>query len=161
MIEKLFPSSIFKITILLLVCLGLSINSTKAQAFLNTKDLSQIKVEMLTEADISKIKERLQGSELTLDQLKTQATAKGLPAAEFEKLKTRLSASSNTTNAIASKLETVESNRQQSVTSNASSFKEGEAVFSDDLDLAKPLYNDNQVATLRVYTYGKLEKEYI
>ena len=90
MIEKLFPSSSFKITILLLVCFGLSINSTKAQAFLNTKDLSQFKVEMLTEADISKIKERLQGSELTLDQLKTQATAKGLPAAEFEKLKTRL-----------------------------------------------------------------------
>ncbi len=131
MIEKLFPSSIFKFTILVLVCLGLSINSTKAQAFLNTKDLSQFKVEMLTEADISKIKERLQGSELTLDQLKTQATAKGLPAAEFEKLKTRLSASSNTTNAIASKLETVESNRQQSVTSNASSFKEGEAVANN------------------------------
>jgi hypothetical protein len=40
-------------------------------------------------------------------------------------------------------------------------FKQGEAIFSDDLDLAKPLYNDNQVATLRVYTYGKLEKEYI
>ena len=40
-------------------------------------------------------------------------------------------------------------------------FKQGEAVFSDDLDLAKPLYNDEQVATLRVYTYGKLEKEYI
>lgn len=40
-------------------------------------------------------------------------------------------------------------------------FKEGETIFSDDLDLAKPLYNDNQVATLRVYTYGKLEKEYI
>jgi protein involved in polysaccharide export with SLBB domain len=131
MIEKLFPSSIFKFSILVLVCLGLSINSTKAQAFLNTKDLSQFKVEMLTEADISKIKERLQGSELTLDQLKTQATAKGLPAAEFEKLKTRLSASSNTTNAIATKLETVESNRQQSVTGNASSFKEGEAVANN------------------------------
>jgi len=40
-------------------------------------------------------------------------------------------------------------------------FKEGEAIFSDDLDLAKPLYNDNQISTLRVYTYGKLEKEYI
>lgn len=131
MIKKLFLSSILKITILLLVYFGLSINTTKAQAFLNTKDLSQFKVEMLTEADISKIKERLQGSELTLDQLKTQATAKGLPAAEFEKLKTRLLASSNTTNAIASKLETVESNRLQSVTSNASSFKEGEAVANN------------------------------
>ena len=40
-------------------------------------------------------------------------------------------------------------------------FKKGEPVFSDDLDLAKPLYNDEQVVTLRVYTYGKLEKEYI
>ena len=131
MIEKLFPTSIFKFTILLLVCFGLSVHSIKAQAFLNTKDLSQFKVEMLTEADISKIKERLQGSELTLDQLKTQATAKGLPAAEFEKLKTRLSASSNTTNTIATKLETVESNRQQSVTGNTSSFKEGEAVANN------------------------------
>ena len=131
MIQKLFPSAFLKYSILLLVCFGFSIQITKAQAFLTTKDLSQFKVEMLTETDINKIKERLQGSELTLDQLKTQATAKGLPAAEFEKLKTRLSASSNTTNAIASKLETVESNRQQSVTGNASSFKEGEAVANN------------------------------
>ena len=160
MINKLFPSSILKITILLLVCFGLSINSTKAQAFLNTKDLSQFKVEMLTEADISKIKERLQGSELTLDQLKTQATAKGLPAAEFEKLKTRLSASSNTTNAIASKLETVESNRQQSVTSNASSFKEGEAlannlVFGSELFQNTGSLNSNaNIATPLNYEVG-------
>ena len=40
-------------------------------------------------------------------------------------------------------------------------FRKGEAIFSDDLDLAKPLYNDAQVETLRVFTYGKLEKEYI
>ncbi|MEI6586365.1 MAG: hypothetical protein WCL56_09775, partial [Sediminibacterium sp.] len=69
MIQKLFPSAFLKYSILLLVCFGFSIQITKAQAFLTTKDLSQFKVEMLTENDISKIKERLQGSELTLDQL--------------------------------------------------------------------------------------------
>lgn len=40
-------------------------------------------------------------------------------------------------------------------------FKPGGVVFSDDLDLAKPLYNDRQVDTLKMYTYHKLEKEYI
>lgn len=40
-------------------------------------------------------------------------------------------------------------------------FKPGGVVFSDDLDLAKPLYNDRQVSTLKMYTYHKLEKEYI
>jgi len=40
-------------------------------------------------------------------------------------------------------------------------FKAGGVVFSDDLDLAKPLYNDRQVDTLKMYTYHKLEKEYI
>jgi catalase (peroxidase I) len=39
---------------------------------------------MLSEADISKIKERIQSSELSIDQLKAQAMAKGLSAAEFE-----------------------------------------------------------------------------
>jgi len=40
-------------------------------------------------------------------------------------------------------------------------FKHGGVVFSDDLSLAKPLHNDRQVDTLKMYTYHKLEKEYI
>jgi len=40
-------------------------------------------------------------------------------------------------------------------------FKPGGVVFSDDLDLAKPLYNDRQVSTLKMYTYYKLEKMYL
>lgn len=40
-------------------------------------------------------------------------------------------------------------------------FKPGGVVFSDDLDLAKPLYNDKQVSTLKMYTYHKLEKMYL
>lgn len=40
-------------------------------------------------------------------------------------------------------------------------FKDGYPQFSDDLDLARSLYNDEQVRTLRIYTGFKLEKEYI
>ena len=40
-------------------------------------------------------------------------------------------------------------------------FKPDGVVFSDDLDLAKPLYNDRQVNTLKMYTYHKLEKMYL
>jgi hypothetical protein len=40
-------------------------------------------------------------------------------------------------------------------------FSSKGVVFSDDLDLAKPLYNDTQIDTLKMYTYHKLEKMYL
>jgi len=40
-------------------------------------------------------------------------------------------------------------------------FREGWAEFSNNIDDAKPLYNDNQLKCLEIYTYHKLEKEYI
>ena len=55
----------------LFVLFAIIAQTANAQGFLAQKDLSQFKVEMLSEADISKIKERLQSSELSIDQIKT------------------------------------------------------------------------------------------
>ena len=134
--------------------------TVNAQAFLAQKDLSQFKVEMLSEGDISKIKERLQSSELSIDQIKTQTSAKGLPAAEFEKLRTRLSATNNATNTIGTKIESVQSNREGNTTSNASSFKEAEVaanslVFGSELfQNAGSLTSNANIATPLNYEVG-------
>ena len=146
---------------LTLVVLFVIIDQTaNAQGFLAQKDLSQFKVEMLSEADISKIKDRLQSSELSIDQIKTQASAKGLPAAEFEKLRTRLSATNNATNTIGTKIESVQSNREGNTTSNASSFKEAEVaanslVFGSELfQNAGSLTSNANIATPLNYEVG-------
>lgn len=40
-------------------------------------------------------------------------------------------------------------------------FSEMGLKFSDNIDDAKPLNNDQQLRCLKTYTYHKLEKEYI
>ena len=144
----------------LVVLFAIIAQTANAQGFLAQKDLSQFKVEMLSEADISKIKERLQSSELSIDQIKTQATAKGMPAAEFEKLRTRLSATNNATNTIGTKIESVQSNREGNATSNASIFKEAEVaanslVFGSELfQNAGSLTSNANIATPLNYEVG-------
>ncbi len=144
----------------LVLLFAVTAQTVKAQAFLTQKDLSQFKVEMLSEGDISKIKERLQSSELSIEQIKTQTSAKGLPAAEFEKLRTRLSATNNATNTIGTKIESVQSNREGNATSNASSFKEAEVaanslVFGSELfQNAGSLTSNANIATPLNYEVG-------
>ena len=144
----------------LVVLFAIIAQTANAQGFLAQKDLSQFKVEMLSEADISKIKERLQSSELSIDQIKTQTSAKGLPAGEFEKLRTRLSATNNATNTIGTKIESVQSNREGNATSNASSFKEAEVaanslVFGSELfQNAGSLTSNANIATPLNYEVG-------
>ena len=160
---KMIPQAPFKFLfkpLVLLIVISFFINSANAQGFLAQKDLSQFKVEMLSEADISKIKERLQSSELSIDQIKTQAFAKGLPASEFEKLRTRLSATNNATNTIGTKIESVQSNREGNATSNASSFKEAEVtanslVFGSELfQTAGSMTSNANIATPLNYEVG-------
>ena len=61
-----------------------------AQDLLKSADLSTLKVDNLTEADLSKIKAQLQSNNMTLDQAEPMALAKGMSATEFAKLKERL-----------------------------------------------------------------------
>ena len=62
----------------------------KAQDFLKGTDLTTINVDYLSDADIAKIKAQLQSNNMTIDQAEPMALAKGMSAAEFSKLKSRL-----------------------------------------------------------------------
>ena len=61
-----------------------------AQDFLNMNDLSAVKVDNLSEADVVKIKTQLQSKSMTLNQLEPIALSKGMSAAEFAKLRARI-----------------------------------------------------------------------
>ena len=72
-----------------LVILFLSVN-VNAQDILKGKDLSQVRVDMLSDADITKLKTQLNSAGLTIEQTEQQALQKGMSPAEFAKLKKRL-----------------------------------------------------------------------
>ena len=61
----------------------------KAQDPLGGRDLSQVKVEALTDNQISAIQQKLKQSGMTIDQVESQAIAKGMSPTEFAKLKDR------------------------------------------------------------------------
>ena len=158
---KMIPKAPFKFLFkpfVLLIVISFFINSANAQGFLAQKDLSQFKVEMLSEGDISKIKERLQSSELTIDQIKTQASAKGLPASEFEKLRTRLSATNNTLNNIGNKLENLSNNRSMQTGSDSMSktnIEQTNPIFGSELfQTAGSMTSNANIATPLNYEVG-------
>jgi protein involved in polysaccharide export with SLBB domain len=64
-----------------------------AQSFLAGKDLSTIKVDALTNAEIAQIQAQINQSGVSIDMLESQAIAKGMSPAEFAKLKARLASS--------------------------------------------------------------------
>jgi len=61
-----------------------------AQDLFKGSDLSTIKVDYLSDTDITKIKTQLQANNTTIDQVEPMALAKGMSATEFAKLKVRL-----------------------------------------------------------------------
>ena len=83
-------------TSILLLVLTLGSLGVQAQAggnLLSSKDLSTVKVDALTDAEISQIQAQLKQAGLTIDQVEQQAIAKGMSATEFAKLKAKLSSS--------------------------------------------------------------------
>lgn len=66
-----------------------------AQNILKDKDLSQVRVDQLSDEDVVKIKVQLAGVGTTIDQAEKIALSKGMSASEFEKLKKRIEAVSN------------------------------------------------------------------
>lgn len=71
-----------------------------AQDLLKGKDLSQIKVDQLSDADITKLKSQLTSAGMTIDQTEQAAIAKGMSAAEFTKLKKRLETAGKDNNGV-------------------------------------------------------------
>ncbi|QIH39484.1 sugar transporter [Flavobacterium sp. Sr18] len=78
------------ITVLVLFIAFFYSTTAVAQDLLKSTDLSTLKVDNLSDGDISKIKMQLQSNNLTIEQAEPMSLAKGMPAAEFAKLKIRL-----------------------------------------------------------------------
>lgn len=71
---------------------------TMAQDILKGKDLSTLKIDQLSDADIAKLKVQITESKLTIEEIEQMALLKGMSAAEFTKLKVRLKAFGNQDN---------------------------------------------------------------
>ena len=78
-----------KTLLTLVILLTLSI-SMYAQDPLAGRDLTNVKVDALSDSQIEAIQQKLKQSGMTIDQVEPQAIAKGMPPAEFAKLKARL-----------------------------------------------------------------------
>ncbi|CAM2785417.1 protein involved in polysaccharide export, contains SLBB domain of the beta-grasp fold [Flavobacterium succinicans] len=143
-----------------------------AQDLLKSQDLSTLKVDYLTDAEVAKIKGQLQANNVTLEQAEPMALAKGMSAGEFAKLKTRLSSTTptNTTvkkdsgdKKVALREQETYSNKKVKDTLNALVF--GSELFDNptlnfepDLKLATPVnYVLGPGDELQVSVYGVQE----
>lgn len=79
-----------------------SASSLKSQDILRAKDISGVKVETLSDAEIANIKSQLQANNLTIEQAEPMLKQRGMNELEFTKLKQRLAT------VTAAKVETVE-----------------------------------------------------
>jgi protein involved in polysaccharide export with SLBB domain len=68
-----------------------------AQDLMKAQDLSTVKVDYLSDADLAKIRTQLESNKVTIEQAEQMALAKGMPSNEFAKLKARLGMKSATT----------------------------------------------------------------
>ena len=85
--------NLFKSVFLSLCLMVLTSTLVMAQSGANLlagKDLSTIKVESLTDAELAQIQAQLKQSGVSIDMVEAQAIAKGMSPAEFAKLKARL-----------------------------------------------------------------------
>jgi protein involved in polysaccharide export with SLBB domain len=87
-----------RIALFSLIIFAMSIQSN-AQKLLSGKDLSTIKVDALTDAEIAQIQAQIKQAGVSIDMLESQAIAKGMSPAEFTKLKARLASSKTGTKA--------------------------------------------------------------
>ena len=77
----------FLFTILILLTISFSVF---AQDPLGGRDLTNFKADALSESQITAIQQKLKQSGLTIDQVESQAIAKGMSPEEFSKLKDRM-----------------------------------------------------------------------
>jgi protein involved in polysaccharide export with SLBB domain len=82
-----------KIITVAVLLLALCQSSTVlAQDLFRTADLSDLRVDYISNSDIAKIKTQLLTNNVTIDQAEPMALSKGMSASEFAKLKTRIEA---------------------------------------------------------------------
>lgn len=86
-----YCNSMKKISIVIvLLLLFFQAQSLVAQDLLKGNDLSALRVDTMTDADISKVKAQLQANNTNIDQVQSMALAKGMSPIEFAKLKNKI-----------------------------------------------------------------------
>lgn len=105
-----------------------------SQDLLKGKDLTQVRVDQLTDADLIKLKAQLADAGMTIEQAEQMALAKGMPPAEFAKLKERLNTLNNTSG---------QSKLKSNTNVNASMRKQ-----SDRDSLDKETYDEEKIKPL-------------
>ena len=85
---NLFKSALLSLCFLLLT--STIVIAQSGANLLAVKDLSTIKVDALTDAELSQIQAQLKQSGVSIDMVESQAIAKGMSPTEFAKLKARL-----------------------------------------------------------------------
>lgn len=75
-----------------------SLGTLNAQDILKSKDISTIKVDLLADADILRIRQQLSAARLTIDDVRPQLILRGMTSTEYLKLKNRLENSSKKRN---------------------------------------------------------------
>ena len=122
--------------------------AVSAQDLLNSDNLSTINVDFLSDVEIQKIRTQLASNKITIDEAEPIALAKGMPAAEFEKLKARLGAATKLTTSAGVESDSKEemssgkSLREQEKIENKKKVKDSinALVFGSDL-FEKPTLN--------------------
>jgi hypothetical protein len=81
------PNRFLKLILCAAVFLISCIQLVNAQDLLKSKDISTIKVDLLADADILRIKQQLSTAGLTIDDVRPQLILRGMSSTEFLKLK--------------------------------------------------------------------------
>jgi len=139
---------------------------------LTGKDLSTIKVDALTDAEIAQIQAQLKQANVSIDMVESQAIAKGMSPAEFAKLKARLSSTKSTNNRSPLSKKTVskrtnnesDSSQRQSFVNTINPLIYGSELFANENgfggneNLATPLnYEVGTNDVLKLVVYGVQE----
>ena len=81
-----------RLKFLLLLCFFVSQTNIFAQDILNGKDLSKVKIDHVSDADITRLIAQLKQASLSIAQAEQIVAAKGMPQSEISKLKQRIAA---------------------------------------------------------------------
>ncbi|MGO4821871.1 MULTISPECIES: SLBB domain-containing protein [unclassified Flavobacterium] len=142
-------------------------NQMQSQDLLQTKDISTVNVDELSDADLDKIQSQLKSNNMTIDQVEPMLLSKGMTPYSFSKLKSKLAAKSsiplsqiNNTNPVSGRKQVISSNSKIKDESNtlvfgSELFDNPTLDFAPDLKLATPVnYILGPGDELQISVYG-------
>lgn len=133
----MLKSPLFKGILIFVIFIGLS-NLVFSQDLLKGKDLSQIKVDAISNTDMEKLKTQLVGAGMSPDQAEQMAISKGMPAVEAAKLKQKLSATPQNVSSASAAVEVKSAEKTNSSSEPLDTYKTGKtlinpAIFGSEL----------------------------